>query len=150
METRQNENVLTFTETFPVTAEQLFSMFENPNVQHWWGPALWPVKLSEQDFTTGGTWFYCMVGPDGEKACGKSVYETVSFPDKIVMRDYFADEDGNIDTSLPAGLSTITFEEKDGSTTLTMLTEYDSVSDADKVVEMEMLEGVTVTSSRCR
>lgn len=141
MEVQEQDNVITLTKTFKAPKELVFSMFQNPDVQQWWGPITYPVKVSNQDFTVGGSWHYCMVGPDGEEAWGKAFYEEIDEPNKIVLRDYFSNAEGEVDESLPSGLSTIIFDEQNGETTLTLRGEYQSSDEVKKLIEMGMVEG---------
>ena len=145
MKVERTETTLTFTKVFNAPKELVFSMFQNPNVAEWWGPETYPVGTSDQDFKVGGTWHYSMVGPENHEVWGKIIYEEIDDPNRIVVRDYFSDADGNIDETLPATKSVISFIEVDDETTLTMSGEYESAEDIQKVVEMGMIEGIEDT-----
>ena len=141
MEVQEQDNVITLTKTFKAPKELVFLMFKNPHIQQWWGPTTYPVKVSNQDFTVGGSWHYCMVGPEGQEAWGKAFYDEIDEPNKLVFRDYFSNAEGAIDESLPSGQSTVTFDEANGHTTLTLRGEYQSSEEVKKLIEMGMVEG---------
>jgi uncharacterized protein YndB with AHSA1/START domain len=145
MNIEQKENILTLTKTFKAPKKLVFSMFQSPNIEKWWGPSTWPVKESEMDFKPGGAWHYCMAGPDGAESWGKAIYEEIDEPNKIVFRDYFSDAEGNINESLPSGVMTLLFNEENGETTLTTHAEYESPEAVQKLVDMGMVEGVKET-----
>jgi uncharacterized protein YndB with AHSA1/START domain len=145
MEVKENGNELTITFTYDAPKALVFSMFQNPHVAKWWGPTTWPVKVSEMDFRPGGKWHYCMVGPDGTEAWGLATYKEIDEPNKIVFVDNFSDADGNVDETLPEAVSTLTFNEIDSKTILTMHGQYESPEQREKVVAMGMIEGMQDT-----
>lgn len=145
MEYEINDATITLKQTFDAPKDVVFSMFQNPHIAKWWGPSTYPVTVSRQDFSVGGTWHYCMTGPEGEQAWGKAIYDEIDQPNKITYRDYFSDADGTIDESLPAGTITILFNEVDGKTTVTSIGTYESADAITKLVEMGMIDGVTET-----
>ncbi len=142
----QDGKSITISRVYDAPKALVFSMFKEPeHVAKWWGPSSWPVDVCDIDFRPGGVWHYNMVGPNGEKAWGKAVYQEIDEPNKIVFRDAFSDEAGNENNDLPTGISTVTFEEQDGKTTLTLHGEYKTVEEREKIVAMGMLEGMKET-----
>lgn len=141
----QKDNQLILSRVFDAPKELVFSMFTGDHIAKWWGPTHWPVKVSHMDFRPGGEWHYCMVGPDGEEAWGKALYDEIDEPNKIIYRDVFSDKEGNVDTSLPQGRVEILFEDEDGKTKLTTRGTYESADAVNKLVEMGMLEGIKDT-----
>lgn len=145
MKIEENGESITLTKVYDAPKELVFSMFQNPYITKWWGPTSWPVEVSEMDFRPGGSWHYNMVGPDGTEAWGLATYEEIDEPNKIVYRDSFSDAEGLIDPTLPQNTTTITFDETDGKTTLTLHGVFDSPEDREKVVKMGMIEGMKDT-----
>src|SRR5690606_34798569 len=97
----------------------------------------------------GGEWRYCMqadVSP--EPACGKSVYEEIVPPERLVYSDYFTDADGTILPDMPVSKSTVLFEDVDGKTKLTVSVLFASADDVQTVLEMGMLEGLSQSWDR--
>lgn len=118
------------------------------HLRHWWGPEGWTLPVCELDFRPGGTWFYCMQGPDGMRACGKATYLEIDAPERIVYEDAFAGEDGNILEEMPVGQITVRFAEAGGKTTVTSAVRYPTKADRDKVIEMGMEVGFDQTMNR--
>ena len=145
MEYEINNATITRNQTCDAPKDVVFAMFQNPHIEKWWGPSTYPVTVSEQDFSVGGTWLYCMTGPEGEQAWGKAIYDEIDAPNKITYRDYFSDANGVIDESLPAGTITMVFDEREGKTTIASVSTYESADAVTKLVEMGMIDGVTET-----
>lgn len=145
MQVKTSNNMIALSQTFDAPRSLVFSMFKDPYAHKWWGPAEYPITVSHQDFTPGGTWFYCMTGPDGDEAWGKAVYEEIDEPNRIVYQDYFTDAEGTIDDTLPMGTVTVTFDEKDGKTTITSAGEYGSAEEVQELIEMGIAEGMADT-----
>lgn len=62
------------------------------HLRHWWGPRTWPMAECKVDFREGGSWHYCLRGPnDGDESWGLAQYETIQAPEQIIYRDYFSD-----------------------------------------------------------
>ena len=52
------------------------------HLTQWWGPKGWTLPVCEVDFRPGGTWFYCMQGPDGMLACPSELIQVLPFTEK--------------------------------------------------------------------
>jgi uncharacterized protein YndB with AHSA1/START domain len=145
----QSDNKITLSRVYDAPQELVFSMFKNPeHLAKWWGPTTWPASIKSFDFRPGGIWHYYMTGPDGEKAWGKATFAEIDEPNSITFTDAFSDEEGNVDPKLPVGKSTVLFAEVGGKTTLTMIGEYQSAEEVQKIVEMGMVEGMRDTWSQ--
>lgn len=109
----------------------------------WWGPETWPATSISFDFRDGGHWHYCMTGPDGTKAYGYINYLKIEPMKGFHAKDYFSNEEGTVDESLPETDWVTTFEEIDGKTKLTIVNTYESAEAMQKLVEMGFEEGFT-------
>jgi uncharacterized protein YndB with AHSA1/START domain len=113
--------------TFDAPRELVWKAFTNPErIKHWWGPKGFTVRVSKMDFRPGGTYHYCLRSPNGNGMWGKFVYREIAAPERIVLVSSFSDEAGGT-TRHPMHLtwplemlSTFTFAEHDGRTTLTV------------------------------
>jgi uncharacterized protein YndB with AHSA1/START domain len=133
------ESAREYTETrvFSAPARLVFAAWKEPgHIKHWFGPAGYPVTLAEIDFRVGGRWRFAMTGPDGNQNTpfGGEYLEIV--PDqKIVFSNTFED---------PASrtmIMTVTFDEKDGKTTMVWRTVFESVAMRDAYMGVGMKEG---------
>jgi uncharacterized protein YndB with AHSA1/START domain len=128
---------LVITRTYDAPARLLFQAWSKPeHLMKWFGPVGWPVTRCEVDFRTGGRWRMAMTGPSGQQSTpfGGAYLEIV--PDrKIVFDNAFEDN------PLKKMIMTITFEEKDGRTTLTWHTLFLSPAMKDEYVGMGIEPG---------
>jgi uncharacterized protein YndB with AHSA1/START domain len=99
---------------------------EPEHMNHWWGPKGFTMRVSKMDFRPGGSYHYCMRSPDGRDMWGKFVFREIVTPKRIVFVNSFSDENGGL-TRHPMSptwplemLSTFTFTETEGKTTLTI------------------------------
>ena len=90
----------------------------------WFGPKGASIVHSKNDLRPDGTYHYGMKMPDGSMIWGKWVYREVVKPERLVFVNSFSDENGGT-TRHPMAedwplewLSTITFTEEDGKTTV--------------------------------
>lgn len=99
---------------------------EAEHVKQWWAPKGFLVSTCKLDIRPGGMLHYCLVSPDGHEMWGKSVYLEVMPQDKLVFINSFSDKDAGLSrhpmsATWPLEMhTTITFEEREGKTTLTI------------------------------
>lgn len=99
---------------------------EAERLAHWWAPKGFTMRSGTLDLRPGGVFHYCQVSPNGQEMWGKFVYREVMPPERLVFVSSFSDEQGNtvrapFSATWPLEiLSTITFAEQDGQTTLTL------------------------------
>jgi uncharacterized protein YndB with AHSA1/START domain len=105
----------------------VFKAWTDPKqMARWWGPKDFKVIYSKMDLRPGGSYHYCMRTPDGHDMWGKFVYREIVKPERIIFVNSFSDEKGGL-TRHPMSpswplemLSTITFAEHAGKTTVTV------------------------------
>lgn len=95
-------------------------------LREWWGPRGFTVSYCKVRLRQGGGMHYCLRSPDGRDMWGKFVYHEIVKPEKLVFIDSFSDEKQGI-TRHPLNpdwpretLTTVTFEEQDGRTKVTV------------------------------
>jgi uncharacterized protein YndB with AHSA1/START domain len=144
------ENKIIFTRTFDAPRELVFETYTTcKHLLNWWGPREWPLSYCKMDFRPGGTWHYCMKGPnEGDESWGLAKYKEISEPEKIIYNDFFSDRDGNINNDMPAFDTIIIFSAEGERTTVTVSSEVGSAEEVKKLVEMGMVEGFTETWDR--
>lgn len=131
--TERKNNSTTETEPFIISRvfdaprELVFKAWtERERLMQWFGPKGFTMPAAKMDFRPGGSFHYCMRSPDGKEMWGKFVYREIVAPERIVLVSSFSDKDGNL-TRHPfvptwplETLSTTTFEQHAGKTTLTI------------------------------
>jgi len=144
-----SDQELLITRTFDAPRDLVWQMWAAAeHLKHWWGPDGWTLPVCEVDFRPGGTWFYCMQGPDGMRSCGKANYLEINPPERIVYEDYFVDGDGSPIEGMPVAHSILDFVEANGKTTVINKVRYPTKADRDKVIEMGMEVGIDQTLNR--
>lgn len=134
---------------FMAPPELVFSTYTDPeHIKNWWGPVGWETTTYQMDVRPGGIWHYCMRSEDGQEAWGKSVYQTVETPTRLVYTDVFSDEHGNESDELPAMTITVEFAVEGNGTQVVSHTLFDSEESLNQVKEMGAVEGMTQTFNR--
>ncbi len=121
---------ITITRIFDAPRELVWKAWTVPEVfMRWWGPKGFTAPVIRMDLREGGRYLWCMRSPEGEDYWSTGMYREIVPPERIVATDSFADEKGNIVPASQYGMSgdwpmellmTVTFEEPDGGTRLTV------------------------------
>jgi len=120
--------------------ELVFNCFTDPkHIGEWWGPVGFSTTTEKMDVRPGGMWKHVMHGPDGTDYDNEIVYVEIVKPKRLVY-DH---------VSWPKFRSTITLEEQDGKTKLSIHMLFESVELLAKVIEVHKAdEGLKQTVSR--
>ncbi|SDN42385.1 Uncharacterized conserved protein YndB, AHSA1/START domain [Paenibacillus sp. yr247] len=125
--TNANQPELVFNRIFNAPRELVFKAWTEPeHLTHWWGPKGLTLRVASLDLRPGGVFLYSMKTPDGHEMWGKFVYGEITPPEKLVFTNSFSDAEGNtirapFSPVFPLEIrNTLTFEEQDGKTVLTM------------------------------
>jgi uncharacterized protein YndB with AHSA1/START domain len=115
------------TRTFDAPRERVWKAWtERDRLMQWFGPRGFTMAVATLDLRPGGSFHYCLRSPDGGEMWGKFVYREIVPPERIVWVNSFSDAKGNVtrppfDENWPVEmLSTATFAERDGRTTVTL------------------------------
>ncbi len=96
------------------------------HLRHWFGAKGSVGVVSRLDFRPGGLYHYSLRFPDGRELWGRFLYREIVEPERLVFINSFSDKDGGIcrnpwNPNWPLQLlSTFTFTENNGKTTLTV------------------------------
>ncbi len=99
---------------------------ERDRMMEWFGPKGLAMTKAELDFRPGGIFHYCLQTPDGKEMWGKWTFREIVPPQRIVLVNAFSDKDGNLSRHPMAPtwpremLTTTTFAEHEGKTTVTI------------------------------
>ncbi len=149
-------NQLVLERTFDAPVARVFGAFTNAEaLEKWWGPRGWETETKELTVEPGGRWHYGMKCIDkaqadwyGQTSWGLSIYESIDEPNGFVYIDYFCDEAGVVNESMPKTRSEMFFETVSEGTKLTSVVTCESPAAYDQLVNMGMLEGVSETWDR--
>jgi uncharacterized protein YndB with AHSA1/START domain len=124
------EREITITRTFDAPRALVFKAWTDPkHLAQWWGPKGFTNPVCEFDARAGGALRIHMRGPDGNVYPMKGVIQELVAPERLVFTNIAVDAAGN---HLLEGLTTVTFAEEGGKTTMTLHTR--AVAVAEKAV----------------
>jgi len=125
--------VLVVERVFDAPRELVWKAWTEPeSVMRWWGPQGFTSPSCKIDLRVGGRYLWCMRSSEGQDIWSTGVYREIVEPERFVCTNSFADAGGNpvpashygIPEDFPSEtLTTVTFEEQDGKTKLTLRTE---------------------------
>jgi uncharacterized protein YndB with AHSA1/START domain len=111
-------------------------------VKRWWNARRGEVTLAEIDLRVGGRWRYVMIAEGGFEVAFHGEYREIVSTERIVSTEVYEGLPEGLDPEEHASVNTVTFEERDGRTTLTILSEYVSKMDRDAVIASGMEAGL--------
>ncbi len=125
------------TRVFDAPRERVFKAHTDPKlIEQWWGPARYTTIVDTMDARPGGAWRFINRDADGTEYGFHGVYHEVLAPERITWTFEFEGWPGHV------SLETLTFEERDGATTLTVRSVFQSVADRDGMVNAGMADGL--------
>ena len=124
------DNEIVITRIFDAPRELVWRAWTEPeHLMRWWGPENFTAPACRIDLRLGGTYLFCMRSPEGKDYWTTGVYREIVPFERLVWTDSFSDSAGNVvpasEYGMPEGwpsqmLVTVTFEEYEGKTKLTM------------------------------
>jgi uncharacterized protein YndB with AHSA1/START domain len=121
---------LVIVRSFEVFRDLVWKAWTEPEyVKRWWGPKGFKITFCKIDLRVGGVSCNCMRSPEGKDYWSTGIYREIVPPERIVCTDSFADEEGNVVSATHYGMNadfppemlvTVTFEEDEGKTKLTL------------------------------
>jgi len=115
------------TRVFDAPRELVFKAWtEAERLAQWWGPKDFTMLSCDLELRPGGALHYRMRAPNGAEMWGRWVFREIVKPERLVFVVSFSNSEGAI-TRAPFNpdwplevLSTVTFTEREGRTTITM------------------------------
>ena len=151
----ENKKII-ITRIFNAPRKIVWNAWTNPEIiKKWWGPEGFTAPSVKIDFKVGGRYIFAMHGPQGS-AWDKDMYSAGVFQEivpqeRLVLTDYFSDENGNKTAPTDHGLSQdmpeemtviVTFEElQEGKTKLTITYTAENETMYEAMVKSRMEEG---------
>ncbi len=121
---------IVITRIFDAPRELVWKAWTVPEYfMRWWGPKDFTAPVVRMDPRAGGRYLWCMRSPEGQDFWSTGEYREVVPMERIVYTDSFSDEKGNVVPASHYGMSgdwplvlpvTVTFEELDGRTRMTL------------------------------
>lgn len=130
-----NQKGIEIIRVFDAPREMVWKAWTEPElIKKWWGPEGFSAPSIKVDLKVGGKYIFAMHGPAGSEwdkdMYSAGVYKEIVPHEKLVVTDYFSDEEGNkmtpdkqgMDVDFPEEMTvTVLFEEmEDGKTKLSI------------------------------
>jgi uncharacterized protein YndB with AHSA1/START domain len=123
----QQEQGLVIERVIDAPREQVWKAWTEPDeIKKWWGPKDFTAPSVESDFREGGSYLWAMKSPDGTVYWNTGTFQEIVPPERLVVTDSFADEQGNVVPPSHYGMegdhpmegkAVVTFEELDSNKT---------------------------------
>ncbi|HIH74496.1 MAG TPA: SRPBCC domain-containing protein [Methanosarcina sp.] len=124
------EQELVITRIFDAPRELVWKAWTEPeHLMQWWGPRDFTTPVYKIDLRVGGVYLSSMRSPEGQDYWSTGTLRELVEPERIVYTDSFSDAEGNIVPASHYGMNgewplellvTVTFEEHEGKTRLTL------------------------------
>ena len=131
-----DEQIL-ITREFGAPKHLVFKAWTTPElVKRWWNANRGEVTIAEIDLRVGGSWRYVMVTEDGFEVGFHGEYREIVPNERIVSTEVYE--------GMPEGeaLNTLTLDEANGRTTLTILVQHTSKEHRDVHIDSGMEAGM--------
>jgi uncharacterized protein YndB with AHSA1/START domain len=130
------------TRVFDAPRALVFEAHSKPeHMRRWWGPRTHTMVSCEMDFRPGGTWRCVLRKAGGQEYAFWGKYLEIVAPERLVQTFEFEGAPG-------ASIETMTFEERDGKTILTVIEKLDSIEARDGMLQSGMATGAAETYDR--
>jgi len=138
--TLPTDTQILITREFDAPRHLVYKAWTTPElIKRWWSGGMGEVTSVEVDLRVGGTWRYLMVANGGFEVGFHGEYREIVPNELIVCTEVY---EGMPDGEGAGALCTHTFTEKDGRTTLTLLSELPSKEVRDAIIDSGMETGM--------
>jgi uncharacterized protein YndB with AHSA1/START domain len=137
---------IVMTRTFDAPRQLVFDCWTKPeHLRHWIGQGDdqlkgWTMTTCEVDLRRGGAYHFVWDGPDGEMLGIAGVYRAIVPCERLVVTEVF--DEPYRDEMGGEVINTLTFEEREGQTTITSTGRYASREARDGALQTGMESGV--------
>jgi uncharacterized protein YndB with AHSA1/START domain len=138
-----SDTQILITRTFDAPAELVFRAWTTPElVERWWGSKESPLVVCDIDLRVGGSWRYVTREPSGTEFGWHGTYHEIRPPHRLVSTEVWE--------GYPEGeaVNTMTLNEVDGATTMTVLVQHSSQENRDGHISSGMESGMRVVFDR--
>lgn len=135
--TLPSDTEILFTREFDAPRELVYRAYTTPElIKRWWGGSHGKVTVAEVDLRVGGSWRYVLIANEGFEVAFHGEFREIVPNERIVNTEVYE--------AMPEGeaLVTVTFAERDGRTTMEMLTDMGSKEARDGLLESGMESGL--------
>jgi uncharacterized protein YndB with AHSA1/START domain len=143
-----SDTEMVITRQFDAPRDLVFKAYTTPElVKRWWGFETSEWLVCEIDLRVGGLWRYVTREAGGFDVAFHGEYREIDGPGRLVSTEVF--EGAPVEDPEAAGsLNTVTLDEADGVTTMTVLVQCPSKEVRDAIIESGMESGMQVSYNR--
>lgn len=128
------------TREFDAPPELVWRAWTEPElVRRWWHAGRGEMTVCEIDLQVGGRWRYVMVTPDGFEVGFHGEYREIVPNERMVSTEAY---EGIPNADEHAAIDTLTLEEADGRTRMSILVEHPTKEGRDMHIESGMEDGL--------
>ena len=128
---------------FNAPRELVFKAYTDPDlIPRWWGPRRYTTRVDQLDLRVGGKWRFVQHDAAGNEYAFNGTYREVVPPGRLSYTFEFEGMPGHI------MVETVTFEEQDGRTKVTVSGFFESAADRDGMLQSGMEEGANESNER--
>lgn len=118
--------------------ELVFQVLTDPAlIPKWWGRRIDTATVDKMDVRPGGLWRFVTRSTDGEEHAFRGEFREIDPPKRLVQTFEWEGLPGHI------SVDTMTLEEEDGQTRVTVTSAFDSVEDRDGMLQSGMETGAS-------
>lgn len=145
----KENNTINIVREFNADLNLVWEAWTNPEIlDQWWAPKPYQTRTKSMDFRDGGMWLYEMYNTESvnQDECHwcKNDYITIVDKQSFSGLDAFCDENGTINPNMPRTKWENTFLKAKEKTIVSIIAQYESLSDLEMIIEMGFKEGFTM------
>lgn len=128
---------------FDAPADLVFEVWTTPeHIRNWWGYPEHPMTVCEMDLRVGGAYRFVAEVPEFGEIAFRGVNKVIDRPRRLVSTEIY---EAYPDVE---AVNTLTLEESDGVTTMTIVAAYPTKEARDAVIASGMEDGLQVSLDR--
>ena len=141
--TLPTETEMVMTRVFNAPRALVFQAHIDPAlVAQWWGPRAYTTIVDKLEARAGGAWRFINRRADGSEEAFRGEYREMAPPEHFTWTFEWEGLPGHI------GLETFTFVERDGQTTLTVTSHFNTREERDGMLANGMEQGANESADR--
>ena len=150
--TLPTDTQILITRQFDAPAALLFEAYTTPElVKRWWSYSEDQWSVCEIDLRVGGKWRWVITHTNDNgsmEVAFHGVYQEIAGPHRLVSTEVFEGAPGADENTEDGVVNTLVFDEADGVTTMTLLSECGSQFVRDMIIESGMEHGMQTSMDR--
>jgi uncharacterized protein YndB with AHSA1/START domain len=138
--TLPTDTQILITREFGAPKHLVYKAWTTPElIKRWWSGTMGKVTVADVDLRVGGTWRFVMVTNRGFEVAFHGEYRELIPNERIVCTEVY---EGMPEAEAGAALNTMTFTEKNGRTTFTLLVDATGQDVRDAIISSGMEAGM--------